>query len=190
MTEHGPWKIVQTDWVYQDPWVKVQRDQVIRPDGQHGTYAVVHIKPGVCVLAIDEHDRAYLTEEFHYAVGKLTIECVSGGCDEGEKPIITAQRELREELGIEAKEWTDLGRVDPFTASLLSPTQLFLARRLQFVEAAPEGTELIRRVTMPLKQVVEMGFQGEITHAPSLILIFKVWQLLQSENIDYSQFEA
>ena len=174
MKSHGPWTILSTNQVYQDPWVTVQRDEVIRPDGKPGTYAVVHIKPGVCVLPMDANRIVYLTEEFHYAVGQTTIECVSGGRDEDEPPLIAARRELREELGIEAEHWIDLGRLDPFTASVLSLTQLFLAQGLRMVQAAPEGTELIRQVTISLDEAVEWVMKSQITHAPSMALILKV----------------
>jgi len=174
MQDHGPWKILKTDWIHQDPWVQVQQDEVIRPDGLPGTFTIVHIKPGVCVLALNTDGTVYLTEEFHYAIGKKTIECVSGGRDEGESVLQTAQRELREELGIEADEWQDLGRVDPFTTCLLSPTQLFLARQLRFVRANPEGTEQIRRVAMPFSDALRLVMEGHITHAPSAALILKV----------------
>lgn len=153
--------------------MQVQRDEVIRPDGQPGSYAVVHIKPGICVLAMDDQHTVYLTEEFHYGVGQTTIECVSGGRDGVEPALQAAQRELREEIGIEADSWTDLGRLDPFTASVLSPTQLFLAKGLQFVDAAPEGTELIRRVSMPLAEAVQRVMQSQISHAPSMAVILK-----------------
>lgn len=180
MTRHGPWTIVKTQSVYRDPWVQVTRDEVIRPDGQPGTYAVVQIKPGVCVLAMDDEHNVYLTEEFHYAVGQTTIECVSGGRDGEEPPLAAALRELREEIGIEAEDWLDLGRLDPFTASVLSPTQLFLARRLRFVEAAPEGTELIRRVKLTLEDAVQRVMKSEITHAPSMTVILKARMLISA----------
>lgn len=179
--QHGPWTILTTKWVYQDPWMQVQRDEVVRPDGQPGTYAVVHIKPGVCVLALDDKRNVYLTKEFHYAVGETTIECVSGGRDDAEPAIEAARRELSEELGIEAENWTDLGRLDPFTASVLSPTQLYLAQELRFVEAAPEGTELIQRVKVTLDEAVDMVMRSRITHAPSMVLILKAARTLENK---------
>lgn len=172
--QHGPWKIVDSREVYRDPWMRLRRDEVVRPDGEPGSYSVVHLKPGVSVLAIDDADNAYLTEEFHYGVGRVTIETVSGGIDEGETAIVAAQRELREELGITADRWTDLGTVDPFTANVVSPTQLFLARSLAVGRPNLEGTELIRCVKLPFPQVAQMVMAGEITHAPSCVLILKV----------------
>ena len=85
-TAHGPWKILNTTEVYADPWLKVRKDDVIRPDGNPGTHSVVTIKHGVCVLAYQD-DTIYLTKEFHYAVGRVTLEAVSGG-READEPAI------------------------------------------------------------------------------------------------------
>ena len=120
MKEHGPWKIVASQIVYSDPWTELRKDDVIRPDGKAGTHSVVRIKPGISVLAIDEDDSVYLTDEFHYAVGRHSLEVVSGGIDPGETALEAAQRELREEIGIDAAEWSHVGTVDPFTSSLVS----------------------------------------------------------------------
>ncbi len=178
MKQHGPWRIVETKEIYRDPWFHIERDDVIRPDGQPGTYTVVHLKPGVCVLAVDEELQVCLAEEFHYAVGRVTVEAVSGGIEPEEDPLLTAQRELQEELGIQAEVWEPLGSVDPFTASILSPTRMYLARKLSFGPQSLEGTETIRLVKMPLEEAVRRVMASEISHAPSAVLILKAWMLL------------
>src|SRR3954447_23271627 len=127
MKEHGPWKVLGSRDVHQDPWLALAVDNVIRPDGRPGTFSVVRVKPGVSVLALDGDGFVYLAEEFRYAVGRRTLEVVNGGREEGEDPLEAARRELKEELGIEASEWIDLGTVDPFTSMVLSPARLFLA---------------------------------------------------------------
>ncbi len=179
MTPHGPWNIVERHEVYRDPWIHLHKDDVVRPDGKPGTFSVVHLKPGVTVLAVDDNGQAYLTEEFHYGVGRVTLEAVSGGIEEGEDALGTARRELKEELGIEAAGWQDLGSCDPFTSSIVSPTRLYLATQLTLGEQELEGTELIRRVAVPLADAVAMTMDGRISHAPSGLLILKAWLLHQ-----------
>lgn len=173
-TPHGPWSIIKSNLVYRDPWIRLVQDDVIRPDGKPGTYAVTHVKPGVCVLAIDDEGNAYLTEEFHYGVGRVTLELVSGGIDGEEDCLTAAKRELNEELGIAAIDWQDLGSCDPFTANVVSPVRLFVARRLRFGKNNPDECEQIRLVKLPLRTAIAAATDGRITHAPSCLLLLSV----------------
>jgi len=169
---HGPWLIFLSEEVHRDPWIHVRMDAVIRPDGVPGTFTIVNLKAGVCVLAIDEELNVYLTQEFHYGVGRVTLEGVSGGIEEDDDDVLeTAQRELKEELGITADTWTQMGTVDPFTSSVVSPTQLYLAQSLTFGEDDQEGTEQISCVKMPLSEALQRVNDSEITHGPSCVVI-------------------
>ncbi|QDV22147.1 NUDIX domain-containing protein [Aureliella helgolandensis] len=174
MQKYGPWKIQHSSDVYADPWIRVQRDEVIRPDGAPGSYAVVHLKSGVCVIAVDQAGDVHLTQEFHYAVGRETIEGVSGGIEAGESPQVSAARELAEELGLEGAKWTHLGQVDPFTASIASTVDLYLAQDLSECVASPEGTELIEHVVVPMAEALQWVRDGRITHAPTCVALMRI----------------
>lgn len=178
MKPHGPWQIVGSREVYRDPWIDVQRDEVIRPDGRPGTHCIVRMKPGVSVLPLDADGMVYLTDEFHYGIGHQAIEVVSGGIETGDDPLATAQRELAEELGIWASDWLDLGLVDPFTTIVVSPTRLFLARGLTFGQTNQEGTERIGKVQCSLAEAIEMVLDSRITHGPSCVLILKAARMV------------
>ena len=177
-TFHGPWQILARKEVYRDAWIALDRDEVIRPDGQPGTHCILRLKSGVSVLPMDDQGMVYLTEEFHYGVGRVTVEVVSGGIEPDEQAEVTARRELQEELGITAKEWIDLGVCDPFTSVVVSPTRLFLARGLNFGPTSLEGTEEIRCHPVQLAKAAQMVLDSEITHGPSCILILKTLLLL------------
>ncbi|MGL4461842.1 MAG: NUDIX domain-containing protein [Planctomycetia bacterium] len=178
MKSHGPWTIRRTHLVYQDPWFRITRDDVVRPDGADGSYCVVYLKPGVTVVALEPDGRVHLAEEFHYGVGRYTLEAVSGGIEDGESAVESARRELQEEIGVYAESLTPLGTVDPFTASVVSPTQLFLARGLTLGATNLEGTETIRRVTLPLAEAVAQVMDGRMSHAPTGVLLLKLNYLL------------
>jgi len=125
------------------------------------------------VIPVADDGTCYLTKEFHYAVGRHTIEGISGGIEEGETAEIAAARELAEEVGIVAGRLLPLGVVDPLTAAMLSPTKMFLATDLKFTQANPDSTECIERVEMPFEEVLRMVIASEITHAPTCVAVLK-----------------
>lgn len=170
---HGPWTIEAGEQKYKNGWIEVVEDRLTKPDGQPGSFTTILMKPGVSVLALDTDNFVYLTSEFRYAIGRDSIEVVSGGVDDGEEPLAAAKRELREELGIEAVEWSSLGLVNPFTSIIKSPAHLFLARGLSFFDVEREGTEIIEVIRLKLDEAVEMVMESEITHGPSCVLILK-----------------
>ena len=183
----GLWLVEESVQKYKNAWIEVSEDQVIRPDGNAGAFATVRMKPGVSVLAIDDLAQVYLTSEYKYALERESIEVVSGGIDEEEPAPVAARRELREELGIEAAEWIDLGLVDPFTSAIHSPATLFLARKLTLVTPEPEGTEVIKVLKLDLNEAVRMVIESEITHGPSCVLILKTYHFLNHEKADLSK---
>ncbi len=170
--KRGPWTIKSSIRKYKNPWIEVSEDEVIKPDGEPGVFGTVKMKAGVSVLPMDKDGFVYLTQEFHYALGRESIEAVSGGIDGSEKPLETAKRELLEEIGIEAKEWIDLGLVNPFTTVVNSPAYLFLARDLQLTKRNPE-TEVIKLLKVKFDDAVNMVVDSKITHGPSCVLILK-----------------
>jgi 8-oxo-dGTP pyrophosphatase MutT (NUDIX family) len=175
--KHGPWTIRETALKYRDDFIEVYADSVTRPDGEPGTYATVHMKPGVSVLPVEADGTVYLTRQFRYALGAESIEAVSGGIED-EDADAAARKELREELGIEAAELISLGRMDMDTSIVRSPVSLYRARGLKFTAAEQEGTERIELFETTLERAAAMVIDSEITHSPSCVLILKAARYL------------
>ena len=179
MKINGPWKIKDSAVKYKNPWISVREDQIIRPDGQDGIFGVVEMVAGVSVLPLDDEAFVYLTKEFHYAIEQDSIEVVSGAIDKNETALEAAKRELKEELGLEAKKWIDLGKIDPFTTVVKSPATMYLAKDINFSTANPEGTEKIDILKVKFDEAVRMVMNSEITHGPSCVLILKAAEYLK-----------
>lgn len=173
--KRGPWTIEETTEIYQNSFIKVVEDKVIRPDGKPGAYSTVTMKAGVAILPIDKFGTLYLTRQFRYALGQESIEVVCGAIEENEPPLTAAKRELEEELGIKADEWIELGAFDLDTSIVHCPVYIFLAKQLKFTSTHREGTETIETVKIPFDTALQMVMDGKITHSPSCVTILKTF---------------
>jgi ADP-ribose pyrophosphatase len=171
--KNGPYSIISSKDIYKNLWLKVREDKVQHSNGKKGIFGVVEMKDGSSVLAVNNKNEVYLTKEFKYAVKKESIETMSGGLNNGESPLQAAKRELKEELGLEAKKWIKLGCVDPFTNVIKSKNYMFLAFDLKKIKSCPDELESIKIIKMPFKKVLDMVKQGKITHSASCVLILK-----------------
>ena len=182
MKDHGPWKIKSSEIKYKNPWIEVREDQVIRPDGKDGVYGVYSQAPGVSVLALDDKGYAYLVSEFRYAIGQDSLETVSGAIDAGEQPLETAKRELQEEAGVVAGEWTDLGRIEALSSTVSAPQNLFLAQKLEFTEHDREPNEILEVKKVLFSDAVQMVMDGRISYGPTCVLILKAERFLEKSG--------
>lgn len=176
--KHGAWTIESSEKVYADEFVEFLVDEVLKPDGEPGRRAILRMKPGVAVLALDEDGFAHLVKTFRYAVGKECVEVVQGSTEENEQPDEAARRELKEELGVESCELTDLGLVDAITSQVFSPARLFLARSLRFGAPDTDSTETLEPFKVKFDEAVRMVIDSEITQGISCTLILKASRLL------------
>jgi 8-oxo-dGTP pyrophosphatase MutT (NUDIX family) len=167
----SPWRTVSSRRVYENPWISVREDRVLRPDGNPGIYGVVHYKNvAVGVLAIED-DHVYLVGQYRYPLEMYSWEIPEGGCPQGEEPLRAAQRELKEETGLEAASWQRLGEAYLSNSVADEYAVWFVATGLAAGEGRPEGTERISVRRVPLREALEMALDGGITDALSIVAL-------------------
>ena len=170
MTVDNPWKTLSSRIAYENAWIRVREDQVIRPDGKPGIYGVVETRIATGIVALDEADNIYLVGQFRYATNEYSWEIIEGGSDRGESAEQAASRELREEAGLIAADWRQLGGEVHLTNCHSSEVGvLFLARQLTHTQSEPEGTEELEIKKIPFAEAQRMIETGEIKDAMTII---------------------
>ena len=171
-TADGPWRRVGRRVAYQNPWLTVWHDDVIRPDGAPGIYGVVHFaNRAIGILALDEEDRVLLVGQHRYPLAAYTWEIPEGGGGLDESPLEAARRELAEETGFRAGSWRELGRAALSNSVTDEIAVFFIATELRAGAAAPEGTEELQTRWVPFDDAVAMTLDGRIDDALSTLAI-------------------
>jgi 8-oxo-dGTP pyrophosphatase MutT (NUDIX family) len=174
MTDN-PWQRLSRKVAYQNPWVVVYHDEVVRPDGKPGIYGVVHYRNrAVAVVALDEQDRTLLVGQYRYTLGAYSWEIPEGGAAEGEGLLDAAARELREETGYRAERWQEIARLHLSNSVSDEEAFCFLATGLHAGTAEPEGTERLQVRWVPFTEALAMATDGRITDALSVISLQRV----------------
>lgn len=165
--------------MYRSPWLRLREDQVLRPNGQPGLYGVVEMVDAVGVVALTDDERVYLVGQHRYPTDHYGWEIVAGYGDPLEGPLESARRELREETGLSADEWTPLGICHLSNSVTDQVGHLFLARALSAGEAAPDETEALAVRTLPLAEALGLAQSGQIVQAFSLVGLYRAWHHLR-----------
>ena len=157
------WEIRHSRTAYENPWIRVREDQVVRPDGADGLYGVVELRqPAVFVVALTDDDEVVLVTVDRHTTGP-SVEVPAGGTD-GEDPLLAAQRELLEETGFSADDWTHVGSMQALNGVCEAPEHVFVARGLTRAEATGHHEEGISEVrTVPFPEVLAKVANGTIT---------------------------
>ena len=157
------WETTHSQGVYENPWIRVREDQVVRPDGTDGVYGVVEVRqPAVFVVALTDADEVVLVTVDRHTTGR-SVEVPAGGTD-GEEPLVAAQRELLEETGYSASQWVHVGSMQALNGICEAPEHVFVARGLSLADATGHHEEGISDVrAVPFAEVLAMVARGEIT---------------------------
>jgi 8-oxo-dGTP pyrophosphatase MutT (NUDIX family) len=176
----SPWKTLNSESRYENPWINVRHEDVVNPSGGIGIYGVVSFKNmALGVVPVDENYYTYLVGQYRYTLNSYSWEIPEGGGPFGIPPLESIKRELLEETGLVAAKWTNLGLIHTSNSVTDEYGYIYMAQELTKGEAQPEATEDLRIWHLPLTEAIAMCMRGEITDGLSLAGLLKAGRLLE-----------
>jgi ADP-ribose pyrophosphatase len=161
-------KFVSGEDVFHGTLLKVRRDVVELPDGTRATREYVLHPGAVAIVALAADGSVVLERQHRYPMRRDFVEIPAGKLEKGEVPLDTAKRELREETGYAAAEWTRLGVLHNAIGYSDETIEFWLARGLEKGERSLDAGEFLEVFSLPLPEAVQKVKDGEITDAKTI----------------------
>lgn len=178
--ESNPWKRQTTKRIYDNPWITLDEDQVINPGGGISQYGKVHFKNlAIAVVPLDEQMNTWLVGQWRYTLNEYSWEIPMGGGPLEVDPLESAKRELKEETGLEAAEWSCFLKMHTSNSVTDEVGYAYTAKGLTQGDTEFDETEDLQIRKLPLKEALDMCLRGEITDSLSLVALMKLGLLLK-----------
>ena len=170
--------MIDIDTKFRGRVITVNVEQVTLPNGRRAALEIVHHPGGAAIVAIDAAGRVCILRQYRHAGDGWLWELPAGKLEPGEPPLLTAQRELIEEAGVEARDWRSLGNVLSSPGVFTEVIHLYLARELVPRELAHEEHEVIEVHWIPIEEAWQRAVNGEIRDGKTALGLLRARALL------------
>lgn len=169
---------LSSETVFNGRLLQVKCDRVRLPGGGESTREYI-VHPGaVVVLPVFENGDLLLERQHRYPLHRDFIEFPAGKIDPGEDDLFCGQRELREETGFIAHEWTHLTTVYPCIGYANERLEFYHAQRLEHVGHARDQDEFLEVMRVPFNDAMDWLMSGKICETKTVVGLFWLDKLL------------
>lgn len=173
--QENPWTILNSEEIYENPWIQLTEFKVINPNGGDGIYGKIHYKHlAIGVVPLDENWNTWLVGQYRFPLNIYSWEIPEGGGRMDEDPVEAAKRELLEETGLVAKDWIKILTMHLSNSVSDEFAIIYLARNLEEEKASPDETEDLAVRKLPFDEAYQLVEGGKITDAMSVAAIQQI----------------
>lgn len=167
--------------IYKGRVITLQVDEIELPNGKPAIRELVRHNGGVAILAIDDNGNALFVRQFRYPYGQVLLELPAGKLEPGEDPAHCGMRELEEETGYRAGNFSFLGKAYPTPGYTDEVLHLYLATALEKTCQNLDEDEFLTAEKIPFERAVQMCLDGTIADAKTMIAILKYNEMLRRQ---------
>ena len=166
-------KTVNEDIIYKGKVFTIKLRDVILENGQASKRELVCHNGGAAVLPLDNEGNLYLIKQYRAPFEQEILEIPAGKLEPKEDPFLAAKRELQEETGFTAKNYTNLGEFYPTVGFCDEIIYLYMATDLSLGNQSLDEDEFVTVEKMPFETVYQMCINGQIKDGKTLVAILK-----------------
>lgn len=170
---------VQRKKLHQGRIISLVEDRVEYADSQVKIFDLVFHPGAVAMIPIDSSGKIILVRQWRRAANQILTELPAGTLEGNEDPAECAQRELREEIGMEAKEIVSLGNFFTAPGFCSECIHLYLAKELRSNPLVAEDTDEIDTYALTLDEALDQIDEGKIIDAKTIAGIYRYNRILE-----------
>lgn len=169
---------LSTERIYKGKLLDVWKDKVELPNGQPSYREFIKHPGAVVIIPVLPDGKIGLIRQYRYPMGMEQIELPAGKLDESESHLVTAGRELEEEIGYKAGSLTEVTEIHPCIGYSDERMWIYIAEQLKVTKTNTDQDEFIELMPTELEEAVEMVWSGKITDVKTIIGILWAHRLL------------
>ncbi len=173
-------KPIKQAYIFKGRIINLRVDDAKLPNGMTAQREVVEHPGGVCVAALTDKEELLFVEQFRYPYSEVVLELPAGKLEYGEDPFEAGKRELQEETGAAAADYTDLGKLYPTPGYCGEVIHMYLAKELTFTAQHLDADEFLEVRRIPLEKAFQMVMQNEIRDSKTQVGILKTYYLVKA----------
>lgn len=154
---HQPKKIISGKIDYKNPLYTVRKDLFVKHNKKQGTYYSIITEPFVVICALTADKKGvYIVRSWRYPLKRFLWEFPKGWREKNETPLMTAKREMGEELGLVARRWKSLGWFYLAPGITNQRGYIFIAEGLQRIINNQKNEEIVEQKVISISQLYRM----------------------------------
>jgi 8-oxo-dGTP pyrophosphatase MutT (NUDIX family) len=176
------WKQKSSKRIYDNPWLRLDEEDVINPAGGISHYGRIHFKNlAIGIIPLDEHNNTWLVGQYRHVPDVYSWEIPMGGGPLDIDPLESAKRELKEETGLSADYWEELMHLHTSNSVTDERGIVYVARGLSAGDTEFGETEDLQIIKLPLEEAVARVMSGEISDAISVAGLLALTQQMKTK---------
>nr|WP_314434460.1 NUDIX hydrolase [uncultured Brevundimonas sp.] len=184
LTKPPAWRSEGEQTVFENPWMRLTRHQVVAPTGLVCDYTIMRPKNvATGVLPIHDDGTVVLVGQQRFALGNYSWEMPEGGAPLGEDPFHGVRRELAEEAGLEAAHWAPALTMELSNSVTTEIAHTWIAWGLSPVPVAPDPTEVIAIARVPFAALLEEIGRGTVRDSLTVATAYRAYHMAQNGEL-------
>jgi ADP-ribose pyrophosphatase len=174
-------ELISKETILQAHVFDIEKVAVRLPDGRERSYDLVDHADAVTILPIDAAGQVYFVSQYRIGAEAELLEFPAGVMEKGEDALLSARRELREEIGMDCLELRFLGGFYMAAGYSNEYMRCFLAQGLFKAPLQQDEDEFLSLCTKSLDETYAMVWNGQIEDSKTLAALLYAYPLLREK---------